>query len=224
MGFLTKNEATVAMISVAKELNQVGMLFRGNHANLSTRLAEDRFLMTQGGNVANLKETDFAVVSLQGDILEGNMDPVMREVVQMHAGIYRERSEVGAVIHTHAPHITAFAVANKAIPMAYEPLLRFGLAEEVPVVPWAPRGSEESVGGIIRTVKEHPGLTAVMMANHGVLVFNKDPKTTGQLLTTLDEAAELILMASAIGGAVDLPQAAFEQVKSRMVAFGSKRA
>ncbi len=67
----------------------------------------------------------------------------------MHTEPYRARPDVGAIIHTHSPHLLAFAMASRPMPCRYEGLLRFGQAEDVPVVPWAPRGSEKSVSSII---------------------------------------------------------------------------
>lgn len=220
---LTENEAKEAVVRAAHQLAASGMLFRGAHANLSARYGADRFVMTRGGSIARLTADDLAILDLNGQILQGEMDPTMQEVIQMHAGIYRTRDTVGAVIHTHAPHVTAFAVAHKPIPLVYEPLLRFGVTEDVPVVPWAPRGSEKSVGAILDVVRTHPGLPAVMMANHGALVFHDHPETAAQLLATLDEAAELVLTAQAIGGAQALPDQAIAAVRERMLAFGSKR-
>ncbi|MGO9194086.1 MAG: hypothetical protein ACLP8X_37300 [Streptosporangiaceae bacterium] len=54
---------------------------------------------------------------------------------------------------------------------APEPLLRFGQAEPVPVVPLGPRGSEASVRGIASTLGQSPGIGAVLLANHGLLAF-----------------------------------------------------
>lgn len=207
------------LIEASRTLMHSGMLFRGAHANLSVRVANDRIVMTSGGSVAHLTPKDFAVIRLDGTVEDGTMAPTMKEIVEMHAGLYRERPDVGAVVHSHAPHATAFALAHKPIPLVYEPLLRFGLTEEVPVVPWAPRGSEESVSGILARAKNHPGIFAVMLANHGVLAFAGDLATTVQLLTTIDEAAELILKATALGGAKPLPDLAIEQVRDRIKAF-----
>ncbi len=212
-------EVISQLIDASRTLMRAGLLFRGAHANLSVRVSGDRMVMTSGGNVAQLTPDDFALVGLDGTIQEGTMVPTMKEIVEMHAGLYRERPDVGAVVHSHAPHVTAFALAHRPIPLVYEPLLRFGLTEAVPVVPWAPRGSEESVSGILDQAKDHPGLFAVTLANHGVLVFAADLTTTVQLLTTLDEAAELILKATALGGAKPLPDLAIEQVRSRIKAF-----
>ncbi len=212
-------EVIAQLIDASRTLIAVGMLFRGAHANLSVRISDDRIVMTSGGNVARLTADDFAVVRTDGTVLEGTMAPTMKEIVEMHTGLYRERPDVGAVVHSHAPHITAFALAHQPLPLVYEPLLRFGLTEEVPVVPWAPRGSAESVSGILSRAKGHPGILAVMLANHGVLAFSTDLPTTVQLLTTLDEAAELTLEAKALGGAKPLPPLAIEQVRDRIREF-----
>ncbi|MCY0878883.1 MAG: class II aldolase/adducin family protein [Firmicutes bacterium] len=212
------------LVAAAQFLKNHGLLFRGEHANLSQRLDEDRIVMTRGGSIGQLTVEDLAVVGLSGRVLsEGAMDPTMQEVIDMHTRIYRARKSVGAVIHAHSPHLTAFAVAGKALPLVYEPLLRFGLTEPVPVVPWAPRGSQESVDAIVAWVEGHSGIWAVLMANHGPLVFHEDILSAARLLATLDEAAELVWKAQALGGAQPLPEAAVDAVRARMALFGSRR-
>lgn len=215
----SRSEAERGLIAAADALLKAGMMFRGQHANLSARIGRDHVLMTSGGSVAQLTAADFALLDLSGRVLEGDMDATNAEVIQMHTGIYRLRDTVGAVIHTHAPHITAFGVAHRPIPLAYEPLLRFGVTESVPVVPWAPRGSEASVGGIRQAVESHPTLPALIMANHGVLVFHESPASAARLLTTLDEAAELVMMAEVLGGAKTLGQDAVTAVQDRLTHF-----
>lgn len=221
---MSEQQIRQQIVDAAHLLAKSGMLFRGEHANLSARLDDQHILMTRGGSIANLSVDDLAVLDLDGNLPNGEaMDPTMREVIQMHTRVYQARASVGAVIHTHAPHITVFAVAHQSIPLVYEPLLRFGVTEPIPVVPWAPRGSDKSVNAIIDVVASHPGLPAIMMANHGALVFHQDPVNTARLLATLDEAAELVIQAKALGGAQELSPAAIDEVKERMAAFGSRR-
>ncbi|MGC8487132.1 MAG: class II aldolase/adducin family protein [Clostridia bacterium] len=218
---MTRTEAAHALMDAVEFLKRNGLLGRRAHANLSARLGPDTMLLTRGGNVAALTEASFAVVRTDGTVMEGEVDPGNQEIVEMHAGVYRMRPQVGAIIHTHAPHLTAFAIARQPLPLAYEPLLRAGLTEPVPVVPWAPRGSEASVGGILKTAAAHPTVPAVLLANHGVLVYHESPAGTASLLGTLEEAAELSLMAAGVGGAVEFPPEAVSQVKERMAAFHS---
>ncbi|PSR35870.1 MAG: class II aldolase family protein [Sulfobacillus thermosulfidooxidans] len=223
MTMLSQNQTKQQLVEAAHYLAEHGLLFRGNHANLSAKVGDNHIIMTKGGSIENLTLDDFALVDLNGTVIEGEMEPTMKEIIEMHTGIYRVRDSVGSVIHTHAPHVTAFGVAQKPIPLIYEPLLRFGVSEPIPVVPWAPRGSRASVDSIIEIAQNHRGLPALMMANHGVLVFNDTPMRTASLLGTLDEAAELYIMAASLGGAKELPAQAIDQVKERMMAFGSSR-
>ena len=91
--------------------------------------------------------------------------------------------------------MTAFALANRPLPCRAEPLLRFGQAEAVPVVPWGPRGSDVSVRGIAAALEQHPTTAAVLLANHGLLAFGADPLTTANLVIAIEEAAEAELAA-----------------------------
>lgn len=212
-------QAQQQIIQAAISLRDAGLMYRGHHANLSARLSIDTMLMTRGGNVANLDEDSFAVIRTDGTVIEGEVMPAQAEIIQMHAAVYRERESVGGIVHTHAPHATAFAVAHQPIPVIYEPLMRFGMTEPTPVINWAPRGSDASVKGIVEALQTKPGISAVLLANHGVLAFGRSPMETAQLLATLDEAAELILHARLIGGEKPLPEQAFKQIESRKKEF-----
>ncbi len=222
MSSKTADQLREELVEVAHKLFAAGVMFKGEHANLSARFDQDQMVITRGGNVAKLGKEDFAIVKLDGTVVEGHIEPVLAEVVEMHAAVYRARESVGAIIHTHAPHVTTFAIAQQPIPVVYEPLLRFGITEPVPVVPWAPRGSTESVNGIVDIVKGHPGLPVVILANHGLLAFGANPLATAQIVTTLDEAAELIINARLIGGEKPLPDAAFSKVQEHMKQFAPK--
>lgn len=123
----------------------------------------------------------------------------------MHTAVYQARPAVNAVVHTHSPHVTTFALAHKPLPCRYEALVRRGQSEEVPVAPWAPRGSDAFVRGIFDSLSRHGTTLALLLANHGLLAFCPSPTAAAKLVITLEEAAEAELRASAIGGARDFP-------------------
>ena len=214
-------DTKIELIKAAKKLFSIGLLYKGEHANLTARTVDGNIVMSKGGEISNINEESFVVLDLNGNITEGEITAVNKEVMDMHTAIYKIKPNVNSIIHVHAPHCTVFAVAHQELPIAYEPLLRFGLVDAIPVVPWAPRGSEASVNGIIQLVEKYPNLPAVLLANHGILGFESNPSRTVQLLATLDEAAELIIKARMIGGEEALPTQALEQVKERMKQFGS---
>jgi L-fuculose-phosphate aldolase len=191
------------------------------HANISVRLPDEpeRLLMTAHGQVRDLAAEQLAVVTLAGEVIEGDVDASNREIIAMHAAVYRERPEVRAVIHTHSPHVTSFALAHQPLPCRYEALLRFGVADDIPVAAWGPRGSEESIRAIRETLQSHPSVPAMLLANHGLLAFGKDIGATAQLIVAMEEAAEMTLDAVPVGGAQPFPEGALEQVRAQVARF-----
>lgn len=215
---VSPNGATAgdAVIAAARHLFTADVMSHAGHANLSARLGPDSFALTTTGMVRDLRPDQVATVDVGGNVLEGELAAENAEIVAMHAVIYRSRPEVGGVIHTHSPAATAFALANKELPCRVEPLLRFGQAEPVPVVAWGPRGSDVSVRGITSVLDERPTTSAVLLANHGLLAFGADPMAAARLVVAIEEAAEAEIAASGIGGAVDFPPGALDQVRASM--------
>jgi len=204
------------LVAATRHLFTSNVMSHSGHANLSARLDGDRFVLTTTGMVRDLRADQVATVNLDGEVLEGALGPENAEIIAMHSVIYKARGDVGAVIHTHSPSATAFALANRPLPCRAEPLLRFGQAEPVPVVEWGPRGSDVSVRGIARAIEQHPNTSAVLLANHGLLAFGADPLGTARLVVAIEEAAEAELAAESIGGAVDFPAGALEAVRASM--------
>jgi L-fuculose-phosphate aldolase len=203
------------LVEAAECLFTAGVMSHSGHANLSARLDGETFLMSPG-SVRGLQADQLATLDLDGRVLAGEMSPTAAAVIAMHAVVYRARPQVCAVIHTHSPAATAFAVAHRPLPCRTEPLLRFGQAEEVPVVPWGPRGSDVSVRGIAAALAERPTTAAVLLANHGLLVFGPDPAAAARLVVAIEESAEAELAARTLGGAVDFPEGALEAVRASM--------
>lgn len=220
----TTSDLKGQLVQAARLLFQTAVMSHSGHGNMSARLpGTEQMLLTSGGTIAQVQAEELAVVTFDGEVVEGALPPVAREIVGMHAGVYRERPDVGAVIHTHSPHVTSFALAGKALPCAYEALLRFGITEDIPVAAWAPRGSPASVANIVEQLQRHPAISAVLLANHGLLAFSRDPLAAAQLVIVMEEAAELTLRARALGGEQPFPADALEQERRHMQRFGSAR-
>ena len=223
MPMLSYPEQRQQLIQAANRLFEAGVMSHSGHGNLSVRLPEpNQLLLTSGGHIQHLTPEQFVVVTFDGDPVEGAIEPVAREIVGMHAGVYRERADVQAVIHTHSPRATSFAIANKPLPVVYEAFLRFGITEPVPVATWAPRGSAESVTNIAIQLRQSPTVPAVLLGNHGLLAFGINPAAAAQIIIIMEEAAELLLDAQTLGGAQPFPADALERERAHMQGFGSR--
>ena len=135
----------------------------------------------------------------------------------MHTAMYADNAEVGCVLHTHAPYATAFAVANRPIDCWIEAMAMFGLADGVPVAAYGPRGSEQAVANIRAAVR--PGVPAVLLANHGILVFHRSPDLAVLANGVVEECAQAAINAAAIGAPVALPEHLRAAALQRAMAF-----
>ena len=209
-------DSATAIVEASQLLFITAVMSHSGHGNLSARLAEDRFLLTATGTIRDLSTAQLTTVGTDGQVLDGELGPENAEIVAMHSVVYQARPDVGGIVHTHSPAATAFALANRPLPCRTEPLLRFGQAEEIPVVPWGPRGSDVSVRGIAAALETYPTTNAVLLGNHGLLAFGADPLAAARLVIAIEESAEAELAATRIGGGVDFPAGALEAVRASM--------
>ena len=135
----------------------------------------------------------------------------------MHTAMYADHPDVGCVLHTHSPYATAYAVAGRPIGCWVEAMAMFGLPSGVPVAAYGPRGSDEAVANIRAAVR--PGVPAVLLANHGVLVFHRSPDLAILVGGVVEEAAQAGINAASIGGAQEVPAQLREAALQRAMAF-----
>lgn len=193
------------LLSEIARLHARGALAHGGAANASIRLPDspDTILVTARGLPTDIGEDDFGIVTLDGEFVAGRLGKGVRSVVEMHTHAYR-RQDVGAVFHTHSTHATAFAVAHKPIPVHYEPLRNRGQRVDVPVTPYGDRNSGGLVNSLDAFIGQHPETNAVLLANHGLLVFSDTPSRAADLVIAIEETAALVLLAERIGGSKPL--------------------
>ena len=96
----------------------------------------------------------------------------------------------------------------------------FGLPDGVPVADYGPRGSAEAVANIRSAVI--PGVPAVLLANHGVLIFHRTPDLAILVGSVVEEAAQAGLNAGGLGGPVEIPADLRAAALQRAMAFDSR--
>jgi len=194
-----------SLVEAVRNLFVADVFQASGHGNASVRLqAEpDKFLLSAPSVLRDLTEEKFALVSIEGEILRGELPPEVAAIIPMHAEPYRLRPDVNSIIHTHSPHATAFAVARKPLPIVYEPFYGAGQKHAVPVAPYGRRGERASIDAIVSTLERHPETRTLLLANHGLLSFGKDARHAGRLVVALEEAAQIALAAAPLGGGLE---------------------
>jgi L-fuculose-phosphate aldolase len=206
------------VVEAAARVVAGGAISINGHGNVSLRVpgAEEMYF-TSAPSMKGLRPADVVRVGLDGTLLEGSLPPIQGAVVAMHTAMYLDRPDVGCVVHTHSPYATAFAVAHRPIGCWVEALAMFGLPDGVPVAAYGPRGSDEAVANIRAAVQ--PGVPAVLLANHGVLVFHRTADLAIVVGGVVEEAAQAAINAAGIGGAVEVPAPMRAAALQRVMAF-----
>jgi L-fuculose-phosphate aldolase len=195
-----------------------GAISANGHGNVSLRApGGDEMYFTTPPTLNRLSADGVARIGLDGAVREGSVPPIQAAVVSMHAAMYQDHPEVQCVIHTHSPYATAFAVANREIGCWIEALAMFGLPDGVPLARYGPRGSDQAIANIREAVK--PGVPAVLLANHGVLVFHRTPELAVFVGGIVEEAAQSAINAVAIGGPTEIPAEMRQAALQRAMAF-----
>jgi len=212
------NELVDQVLAAAARIVAGGAISANGHGNVSLRLpGSDEMYYTSAPSLKGLGPEGVTRVGLDGTLREGTLPPIQGAVVAMHTAMYADHPDVGCVVHTHSPYATAFAVANRAIGCWIEALAMFGLPDGVPVAGYGPRGSEQAVANIRAAVR--PGTPAVLLANHGVLVFHRTADLAILVGGVVEEAAQAAINAAGIGGAVELPRDLRAAALQRAMAF-----
>src|SRR6478672_1654419 len=141
------------------------------HGQMYRSPERDMMLLTSGGWLTHMTTDDIALVGFDSTVRAGQLPGGTFEIVEMHSKVYEKRPDIGAIIHTHSPYATAFAIANRPLPCVYEAMARFDMHDGVPVAPYAPRGSKESVANILSVIG--PKTRCVLLQNHGILAFGE---------------------------------------------------
>ncbi len=193
------------IVDIAQRVVASGAISANGHGNVSLRVpGADEMYFTAGPSLRDHSRSAVVRVGLDGVLREGDLPPIQGAVVAMHTAMYADSADVGCVLHTHSPFATAYAVAHQPIGCWVEALAMFGLPSGVPVAAYGPRGSEQAIANIRDAIVA--GVPAVLLANHGVLIFHRTPELAIQIGGIVEEAAQAGINASGLGGPVEIPQ------------------
>lgn len=136
---------------------------------------------------------DIVAVRPDGTVAAGKRKPTVE--TGMHLGIYRERPDVNAVIHTHPVQSTVFGVLHRSIPPVVDEAAQV-LGGEVKVTEYALPGTAELAANVVKTLGNG---AACLIANHGAVCVGRDIDTAFRVCEVLEMTAQIYRMALAIG-------------------------
>ncbi len=169
--------------------------------NVSGRDAETGLVVIKPSGVRYeaLQPEDLVVVDLTGKVVEGRLRPSVD--TPTHLYIYRQRPDVGGIVHTHSGYATAFAALGRPIPCVLTAMAdEFG--GPIPCGAYAQIGEEEIGREVVRSIGTSP---AILMKNHGVFTIGRTALDAVKAAVMVEDVARTVFLALQLGQPAEIP-------------------
>lgn len=189
-------EAQKAVSDAGKKLianNLVG----GTWGNISSKIDDVRMAITPSGmSYESLGPEDIAIVDFGSEDVtwEGKYKPSAE--MKLHIAIYRERKEIGAVIHSHSMNASTVAVARREVPPILDDMVQI-IGPSIRVAEYALPSTKKIVK---KTMKALKGRNAALMANHGAVCIGRDMEEAFTCTFVLEKTCKAFIEAEFLGG------------------------
>ena len=183
------------IVEIARKAYNEGLV-AGTSGNVSFFDRETETLAITPSNLdyAVMKDEDIVLMRLDGTILEGIHKPSSEW--RLHAELYKALEHVNAVMHTHSPRATSFAVLHQAIPLILVEMLPF-LGGDIPLAAFGTPGTPDV--GINAANAMTDRRFSCLLANHGVVTVGKTLEHAHLRAVYVEDAATIYHFARQLG-------------------------
>lgn len=112
----------------------------------------------------------------------------------LHEAVYRARKDVGAVIHSHCPYLTAYAIRYRDFVVPENCSLRV-VFRRFPCLPYGKGGTHEIHRGIEEALSDSP---ICLLGGHGVVCVSSNLEDCLSLLEAAEGFAKTLYLSRAI--------------------------
>ena len=188
---MNDREIRAELLKITRRAYFQDRMFAATSGNLSVYDRQTgRMFITPGSfPYEDMTEDDMMVIDLDGNILEGRHRPSSEW--KLHAAIYRAFDRAGAVVHTHSPYATAFAINHLPIPVVLYEIAWF-LGGDIPVAEGALPGSPQVGENCVKVLGERNGC---LMGNHGAVALGEDLAQAYTRAVYIEDAAKAYSLA-----------------------------
>jgi len=179
----------------------------GTAGNLSARSGDAIVITPTGVCKGLMHEYDLIRMEISTGRVTAGGRPSME--TPFHLAFYRNRADVGAVIHCHPLYCTVLASAKKKLRADITPE-GIMVLDEVQTVPYATPGSEELAHNLIEAMQKGNGF---LLENHGAIAVGKDVAEAYYRMETMEFLAEMQVKGASTGLA-PLPEEEANRIRS----------
>ncbi len=196
------------IVEVCRRIHSKGWI-SSTDGNVSVRLGSDRILITPTGiHKGYMKQSDLVVVDIEGNPKRGASKPTSE--ITLHLTCYRQRPEIGAVIHAHPTMSVAFSLAGIRLAKCLLPEVVFTLGS-IPTADYAPPATSEVANSIMKYIADYD---AIILERHGSLTVGGDVYTAYNTLERMEHVAEITYHARQLGAVEPLTRDQIDRLQA----------
>ena len=208
-------ELSRKLVNVGVQLLHNG-LTRGTCGNISCLMPnEQKILVTPSGiPYDKIKPDEILLIDFEGKVIKGSHKPSVE--TPFHLTIYRNRKDVGAVVHTHSTYALSVSAVAKSVPVFLDEIFSH-IGGSLDVSPYAVPGSDELAENMIKSLGDK---NAVLLSNHGAVCCGKNLEEAFEIAEIVEKICKMYILASTLGEVKSLPK---EGAKQQRQMFENKR-
>lgn len=213
------------LIGFARAMNERGINVNKS-GNVSVRVAADDgvegFLVTPTGMpYEELSPEDLVFVPLSPEptLSAARGARMPSSEWELHARVYLERSDVGAVVHTHSCYATALACQNLRIP-AFHYMVASAGGSSIEVVPYETFGTSALARAAAEGLRER---NAVLLEHHGVLAAGRTLERAFALALEVENLAHQYVVVRSLGEPRLIDDEEMARIVEKFAVYGQPR-
>lgn len=179
------------IIKSSKELEEKNLNI-GSEGNVSIRSEKGFYISPSALHPNKLKISDIPYISFEGKQIGGKKPS---SEWMMHLLIYRERSDIKAITHSHSMWSTSLSCLRKKIPSFHYMVAEFG-GNDIKCSKYATFGTNLLAKNVLLALNERKGC---LMANHGQLTTGKSIEESISLCESLEKLSKQYFLCKLAG-------------------------
>jgi len=192
MEYLSEREQ---LVKAGLRLLHEGLVSR-TWGNISIKVNDSEMLVTPSGKFyEEVTPQDMVLVNFRTNEYKSEIKPSSE--FKMHSGIYNDRKDVNAIIHTHQMNASTCAAARREVPPVLDDLAQI-IGPSVRVAEYALPSTNKIVKATVKALK---GRNAALMANHGAVCVGRDLDEAFVVCEVLEKGCKAFIEAEFLGGA-----------------------
>lgn len=170
----------------------------GPGGNISARAGDKMYLSPSGFALEDIEPEQWVEVDIStGEITDNGFRPSSE--VLMHLYGYRQKPDMGAMVHTHPSHCIAFTLIEENLPMMFPD--QAALVGRTAFIPYLIPTTDLLADAVAAKVNE---ANSILLGNHGLVTTGRNLREAYYRTQVVEESAKIYLSAKAAGTPVPL--------------------